>query len=99
MPEVVAREISLTGYRATQAGEYVSQLPAQPLRSSVSRQPAIHRLVNIVGCGDLSQGFPAITPSNGFLTLVRRQLGLAAEPHALAWARLRPSPVRSRINS
>jgi hypothetical protein len=87
MPEVVAREITLTDYRATavtggaggqQAGEYVSHLPAQPLRSSVSRQPANHRLVNIVGSGDLSQGFPA-----GFLTLVRRQLGLAAEPHAL----------------
>ena len=81
MPEVVAREITLTDYRETavtggaggqQAGEYVSHLPAQPLRSSVSRQPANHRLVNIVGSGDLSQGFPGITPRNGFLTLVRR---------------------------
>jgi len=38
----------------------------------VSRQPANHRLVDVVGSGDLDQGLPGITPSDGFLPLVRR---------------------------
>jgi hypothetical protein len=64
----------------------------------LSSQPRYHRYVDRVALGDGRQSLARGAPLDRFLPPVVGQLGFATSLRPLAWARFRPSPVRSWVN-
>ncbi len=62
-------------------------------------QPRDHADVHGVALGDLGQGLAGGAALDRFLALILGQLRFRPNLTPAAWARLRPSPVRSRIRS